>query len=115
MSTKYKELPFPGGNLGNWMLVAWLLEKKETKMKKSGEYNLWKGRKVRVFSADQKRDLGIWEYCGAEVVGQDWDNPRRRLFVPKFKQGRRRIRGYECWWIPLSEASKIERQVKRVG
>lgn len=78
---------------------------------KSGGYNLRKGRKVRVFSGDQKRDLGIWEYCGAERIGSTFKKGRTiPYFVPKFKQGRKRIRGYECWWVPLNIAKKLDKK-----
>ena len=82
---------------------------------KSGGYNLWKGRKVKVFSGDKKQIyLGIWEYCGAERIGYTFKNGKAiPFFVPKFKQGRKRIRGYECWWIPLSVANKTDKE--RIG
>lgn len=70
---------------------------------KCGEYNLWKGQKVKVFSADKERYLGIWEYDKAIKVGS-------RVFTPRFKQGRKKIHGYACWWIPLIVANKVDKE-----
>lgn len=80
---------------------------------KCGKYDLRKGRKVKVFSGgDKKQYLGIWEYCGAEIIGYTFKGGRAiPHFVPKFKQGRKRIRGYECWWIPLSVAREAEKEL----
>ena len=76
---------------------------------KCGSYNLWKGRKVKIFSANKNEYLGAWEYLEAERIGTSIENNKRTiLFTPKFKQGKKRIRGYECWWIPLNIAKKAE-------
>jgi len=73
---------------------------------KAGNYRLWKGRKVKVF-ATSYRYLGIWEYDRAVYVGHCVMFPRRKFFTPRFKQGKKKIHGYSCWWIPLSEVNKV--------
>lgn len=75
---------------------------------KYGNYNLRKGTKVKVFSGLSKRYLGIWEYDKAIKVGPGY-------FTPRFKQGKKKIHGYSCWWIPLSIAKKAEEKVKEKG
>jgi len=73
---------------------------------KCGNYNLRKGTKVKVFSSDKEHYMGIWEYDKAiKVAGL-------RSLTPRFKQGKKRIHGYACWWIPLSVAKKIEKELK---
>ncbi len=78
-------------------------------MKRCGNYNLWKGRKVKIYSVSD-RNLGVWEYDHAEYVAHFG---RKRLFTPVFKQGKKIIHGYICWWIPLADAKKIEENFKK--
>jgi len=73
---------------------------------KCGDYNLWKGRKVKVFSGAKKRYLGIWEYDKAIKVESGF-------FTPRFRQGKKKIHGYTCWWIPLSIAIKAEEKEEK--
>ena len=82
-------------------------------MKKSVEHNLWKGRKIKVFSTSNKY-LGVWEYDKAVRVGSIEKNGRMTpLFVPRFRQGKKTIHGYACWWIPLSVALRAEEYGKQ--
>ncbi len=64
------------------------------------EWKLWKGKKVHVYSADRKRDLGVWGFDG--VV----DCPEIPALVPRFRQGKKIIYGWSCWWIPESMVKK---------
>ena len=57
-----------------------------------------KGTKVRMFSGDQHKYLGIGTYIGSEMN------------MPKFKIKGKTLKGCECWWIKLSEAKKIEKK-----
>jgi hypothetical protein len=57
-----------------------------------------------------KKKLGIGEYIGSENLG--FIEPLKQIIkTPKFKIGKKIIRGYECWWIIKSEAEKIEKDV----
>ena len=62
-------------------------------------YRLWKGRKVKIFSADKKKELGIGKYIDSKMTSL-------RFRTPRFRLGSKVICGYECWWIPLSEVKK---------
>jgi len=67
-------------------------------------YRLRKGRKVKIFDVDQTTFLGIGVYIGAEKV------EGMRLWIPRFKLGRRKIWGCECWWIPETITNRIEKK-----
>ena len=75
---------------------------------KCGEYTLNKGTKVLITSViwngpmDKSKLLGKGTYIGYDRVhawGQTFN-------TPKFRLGRKIIRGYECWWIPASVAQR---------
>lgn len=79
-------------------------------MTKIGEYNMWKGRKVKIYSPDYKKFLGVGKYerqvkimltAGKKDTGIT-------AHTPKFKLGRKTILGCDCWWIPVSVADKVE-------
>jgi hypothetical protein len=73
------------------------------------DYKLWKGRKVEIYSVNQKEKLGIGVYIGSDrITGFRIKN----LFTPKFRIGKRIIRGYECFWIPESHAIAIKSRIK---
>ncbi len=78
-------------------------------MKKSGGYNLWKGRKIKVYSVNH-RYLGIWEYDKSIYM---FNLGKQKLFTPRFKQGKKKIHGYVCWWIPLSVAEKEGKNIQK--
>ena len=79
---------------------------------KCGDYNLRKGRKVKVFSAKSKHYMGIWEYEKAVYTGF-WfscDEPNGvRMYSPLFRQGKKKIHGYACWWIPVNVAKRRQK------
>ena len=77
---------------------------------KCGIYVLRKGRKVVVFSAHNRRYLGIWEFDRAIQIGT-FGIDRKKIYTPRFIQGKKKIHGYACWWIPLSDWERIENGV----
>jgi hypothetical protein len=72
-----------------------------------GPWKLWKGRKVHVLSADAKRNLGVW------VFDCKVDCPEIPCSTPRFRQGKKTIYGWSCWWIPENEHQKAIREIKR--
>ena len=66
-------------------------------------YRMWKGRKAKIFASDGKTYLGIGKYVGKRL--------REGFYVSTFKLGRKLVYGYECWWIPVSIAEKVEKEV----
>ncbi|MFA7307635.1 MAG: hypothetical protein WC026_13285 [Hyphomicrobium sp.] len=69
-----------------------------------------KGTKIKIYSTDQKDFLGIGEYIGSERVDFRFMG-FGFIWTPIFKLGRKKIKGSECWWIKLSEAKKIEKEL----
>jgi hypothetical protein len=69
---------------------------------------LKKGTKVKVYSASLGDYLGIGEITEyEELCGDDWV-----ATTPKIKIGKKIYRGYECWWIELSEAKRLEKSLE---
>jgi len=69
-----------------------------------GPWKLWPGRKVRVFSAIRQRDMGVWSFI--RIVSND----ECAIDTPEFRQGKKIIRGWSCWWIPESEHQGLLRE-----
>jgi hypothetical protein len=59
-------------------------------------YRLWKGRKVRIFSATRNKELGIGTFINHKMTSLG-------VTTPKFRLGRKIIYGYECYWIPMGK------------
>ena len=69
---------------------------------------LKKGTKVRVYSVSDNKDyLGVGEITGYEkLFGEGWEVDTPLINVEGIL-----YRGYECWWIRLSEAKRIEKSL----
>lgn len=85
-----------------------------TKIKgRKKDYRLWKGRKVKIFiidwSTNKRKCLGIGVYIKSRKV---WFEGTDKFagYTPEFRIAKKKIYGYECWWIPLSIANKIEKE-----
>jgi hypothetical protein len=74
------------------------------------KYKVRKGQKIKLFSPDKKTELGVGRYIGSEVVGFRGF----RFWIPKFKFGRKILRGYQCYWIPQGVAEKIKREALKI-
>jgi hypothetical protein len=59
------------------------------------------GTKVRIFSGDKEKYLGIGKYIGSDGN------------MPKFKIKNKIYLGCEIWWIKLSESKKFEEQYNK--
>ena len=70
----------------------------------SKDYRLWKGRKVEIWDALLRRSkpLGIGRYIRSDRIEDT------NYWTPVFRMDRKIIKGYECWWLPLSVAEKIK-------
>ena len=82
---------------------------------KCGDYNLRKGRKVKVYSVGRTRYMGIWEYEKAVYTGFWFSRDNSdgvRMYTPLFRQGKKKIHGYACWWIPLNVAKRLDKERK---
>ena len=75
---------------------------------KCGKYTLKKGTQVLITSADQSKLLGKGKYIGYDRIHAT--DMGMTFNTPKFRLGRKIIRGYECWWIPLSVARRAGRK-----
>lgn len=65
------------------------------------------GQAVKVFSGDGKTFLGTGKYTGsvrADIFGM-------KLWIPKLKVGKKIYYGYQCYWITVSEANKVEKKL----
>ena len=79
-------------------------------------YRLWRGRKVKVFSTTTQYYMGVWEYEKAVYIGGYYNHQsgkRHRVYTPLFRQGKKKVHGYACWWIPVTVAEKIELTLDR--
>lgn len=56
------------------------------------------GTKVKIFSGDKKKYLGIGKYIGSDGN------------MPKFEIKNKTYFGCEIWWITLSEAKIIDKK-----
>jgi hypothetical protein len=61
------------------------------------EYRKRKGMLVRIVHKNQRL---VGRYLRSEKVLGVW--------TPVFRVGRKMLRGYECWWLPLSVAELAE-------
>jgi hypothetical protein len=70
-----------------------------------------KGMKVMIASADKKKVLGEGTYIGSERI----TFAGRRFWTPKFRLGRKIIRGCECWWYPTKKMGVHDKVYHAVG
>lgn len=64
-----------------------------------------KGQSIKVFSPDQKQFIGKGKYIGSERV----NIMGMKMWMPKLKVGRKTYYGYQCYWITVAEANKVEK------
>ena len=73
------------------------------------KYKLWKGRKVRIF--DLCNDyVGIGEYIGSIKCDCGFGF---KYWIPRFRYKKTVYWGHQCWWIPLSDALKLQKKTGR--
>lgn len=68
-------------------------------------YRKVKGKKYRLL-IDGKPFVGIY-------IRSEYFSLTGRNSMPVFKVGRKFVRGYECFWLPLNIALKVEKEVKK--
>lgn len=66
-----------------------------------------KGQKYRLI-IDGKPTIGIYIRC-------EYFSLNKRNTMPVFKVGRKFVRGYECFWLPLKIAVKLEKEASEIA